>query len=264
MRPPGPHAGAVYSWGRCKPGRSWSPLSRGAACVAWAGGVQSLAMSTLKHGHPWRVTPAEAMAIQERLRGLVVREGSLAEVRRVAGLDVGFRGGVARAAVVVVSYPELELQARAVAERPVEFPYVPGLLTFREGPAALDALSRLAAEWDVLLCDGQGIAHPRRLGLASHLGVLLDRPSVGCAKSRLVGSYAEPGEAAGSWTELVDGGEVVGAAVRTRSGAKPVFVSVGHRVSLPEAIALVLGCTRGRRLPEPARLAHRLASGGEH
>lgn len=219
-------------------------------------------MITLHHEHPWQVTPAEAMAIQERLRGLVVREGIVADVRRVAGLDVGFRGGVARAAAVVVSYPELEVLAQAVAERPVEFPYVPGLLTFREGPAALEALSRLEREWDVLLCDGQGIAHPRRLGLASHLGVLLDRRSIGCAKSRLVGSYGGLGEAAGSWAELVDKGEVVGAAVRTRRGAGPVFVSVGHRVGLAEAIELVLGCTRGRRLPEPARLAHHLASGG--
>jgi len=218
-------------------------------------------MITLKHEHPWQVTPGEAIAIQERLRGLVVCEGSLAGVRRVAGLDVGFRGGMARAAVVVVSYPDLEVQAQAVAERPVEFPYVPGLLTFREGPAALEALDRLASPWDVLLCDGQGIAHPRRLGLASHLGVLLDRPSVGCAKSRLVGSYGGLGEEPGSWAELVDRGEVVGAALRTRSGAKPVFVSVGHRAGLADAIALVLGCTRGRRLPEPARLAHQRSSG---
>jgi len=220
-------------------------------------------MITLKHEHSWLVTPVEAMAIQERLRGLVVREGSLAGVRRVAGLDVGFRGDMARAAVVVVSYPGLEVEGQVVAERPVEFPYVPGLLTFREGPAVLEALDRLATPWDVLLCDGQGIAHPRRLGLASHLGVLLDRPSVGCAKSRLVGSHGQLGETFGSWAELVDRGEVVGAAVRTRRGAGPVFVSVGHRVGLAEAVALVLGCTRGRRLPEPARLAHQLASGGQ-
>lgn len=219
-------------------------------------------MITLQHEHPWNVSPAEAMRIQEQLRELVVREGSLAGVRAVAGLDVGLRQGRARAAAIVLSYPELEVQGQAVAERPLEFPYVPGLLTFREGPAALEVLGRLTAPWDVLLCDGQGIAHPRRLGLASHLGVLLDRPSVGCAKSRLVGTHGELGEAPGSWVELVDRGEVIGAVVRTRQGVKPVYVSVGHCVGLADAIALVLGCTRGRRLPEPTRLAHQLASGG--
>ncbi|HOG46736.1 MAG TPA: deoxyribonuclease V [Anaerolineae bacterium] len=219
-------------------------------------------MITLKHGHPWKVTPAEAVGIQERLRQLVVAHDGLAGVRAVAGLDVGIREGRARAALVVLSYPALERLGEAVAERPVEFPYVPGLLTFREGPVALEALERLATPWDVLLCDGQGYAHPRRLGIASHLGVLLDRPSVGCAKSRLVGSHGEVGDEPGSWAELVDRGEVVGAALRTRRGVKPVFVSVGHRIDLAGAIELVLACTRNRRLPEPARLAHQLASGG--
>jgi deoxyribonuclease V len=220
-------------------------------------------MITLKHEHPWNVSPAQAIETQERLRRLVVLEGGLAGVQAVAGLDVGLRDGRARAAVVVLSYPGLERLDEAVAERPLEFPYVPGLLTFREGPAALAALERLATAWDVLLCDGQGYAHPRRLGLASHLGVLLDRPSVGCAKSRLVGRHGELGQAAGSWAELVDHGEVVGAAVRTRTGVRPVYVSPGHRIDLVSAIELVLGCVRGRRLPEPTRLAHQLASGGK-
>lgn len=218
-------------------------------------------MITLKHEHPWHVSPAEAVKIQERLRRLVLPQGSLAGVRSVAGLDVGLRGNRARAAAVVLSYPELERLGDAVAECPVEFPYVPGLLTFREGPVALQALDRLAPPWDVLLCDGQGYAHPRRLGIASHLGVLLDRPTVGCAKSRLVGSHGPVGEERGSWTELIDRGEVVGAVLRTRTGVKPVYVSVGHRTDLESAIELVLACTRGRRLPEPARLAHGLASG---
>jgi deoxyribonuclease V len=220
-------------------------------------------MITLKHELPWNVSPAQAIETQERLRRLVVLEGGLAGVQAVAGLDVGLRDGRARAAVVVLSYPGLERLDEAVAERPLEFPYVPGLLTFREGPAALAALERLATAWDVLLCDGQGYAHPRRLGLASHLGVLLDRPSVGCAKSRLVGRHGELGQAAGSWAELVDHGEVVGAAVRTRTGVRPVYVSPGHRIDLVSAIELVLGCVRGRRLPEPTRLAHQLASGGK-
>ena len=215
---------------------------------------------SLKHEHRWDVTPAEAVEIQERLRPLVVLHNGLGDVRAVAGLDVGFPRGRARAAVAVYSYPELELLEEAVAEHELEFPYVPGLLTFREGPAALAALDRLTIEWDVLLADGQGYAHPRRLGLASHLGVLLDRPSVGSAKSRLVGTHREVGEARGSWVQLLDGGEVVGAVVRTREGVKPIYVSAGHRIDLASAIELVLHSTRRYRLPEPTRRAHRLAS----
>ena len=211
--------------------------------------------------HPWNVTPAEAIEIQERLRRLVVRHNGLGGVRAVAGVDIGFRGDRARAAAVVFSYPALEQLQAVTAECPVEFPYVSGLLTFREGPAALAALQRLTVPWDILLCDGQGYAHPRRFGVASHLGVLLDKPSVGCAKSRLVGRHGEVGEAAGSWTELIADGEVVGAVVRTRQGVKPVYVSVGHRLDLASAVELVLRCTRNRRLPEPVRWAHRLASG---
>ena len=215
----------------------------------------------LHHEHPWHVSPAEAQEIQQRLRLEVRLEGGLEGVRAVAALDVGFRGDMARAVAVVFTFPALEEVEACIAERPVEFPYVPGLLTFREGPAALAALGGLAADWDLLLCDGQGYAHPRRLGIASHLGVLLDRPSVGCAKSRLVGMHGEVGEAAGNWTALVAGGEVVGAVVRTRSGVKPVYVSAGHRIDLNGAIEVVLRCTRGRRLPEPLRRAHLLARG---
>lgn len=215
----------------------------------------------LRHAHRWDVTPAEAVEIQERLRPLVLLSDGISGVRAVAGLDVGFPLGRARAAAVVFSYPALEQLDVAIAELPVEFPYIPGLLTFREGPAALAALDRLTVPWDVLLCDAQGYAHPRRLGLASHLGVLLDRPSVGCAKSRLVGRHGPVGDEPGSWTELVADDEVVGAVLRTRKGTKPVYVSVGHRLDLPSAVQLVLGCTRNRRLPEPARQAHELASG---
>jgi deoxyribonuclease V len=215
----------------------------------------------LKHAHRWDVTPAEAVEIQERLRRFVITADGIEHVHAVAGLDLGLRGDTARAAAVVLSYPELALLEQAVAERPIEFPYVPGLLTFREGPAALAALERLHASWDVLLCDGQGYAHPRRLGLASHLGVLLDRPTVGCAKSRLVGAHGEVGEARGSRADLVADGEVIGAVLRTRQGVKPVFVSVGHRIDLASAVELVLSCAPRFRLPEPTRQAHRLASG---
>ncbi len=216
----------------------------------------------VKRAHRWDVTPAEAREIQERLRQYTILRDGLGGVRTVAGLDVGFPGRLARAAAAVFTYPGLEFVASAVAEREVEFPYVPGLLTFREGPAALAALDALSVPWDILLCDGHGYAHPRRLGLASHLGVVLDRPSVGCAKSRLIGTYGEVGEEPGSRSDLVADGAVIGAVVRTRRGSKPVFVSVGHRVDLASAVELVLGCTRSHRLPEPAQRAHELASEG--
>lgn len=215
--------------------------------------------------HSWPSTLAQARAIQEALRGRVVRQDRLAEVKAVAGIDVGFeRGGaVARAAVVVLGFPGLEPRAQAVARRPVDFPYVPGFLSFRELPAVLAALARLRVRPDLLLCDGQGLAHPRRFGLACHLGVLTDTPSIGVAKSRLIGEpRGRLGQARGSWVPLVDNEEVIGAVLRTRAGIKPVYVSIGHRISLETAIAYVLRCTPRYRLPETTRLAHRLASGG--
>jgi deoxyribonuclease V len=182
----------------------------------------------------------------------------LDRVRIVAGVDASYKD-VARAAVVALSFPALEVLETAVAVRAIPFPYVPGLLSFREAPAVLDALAKLRARPDVLIFDGQGLAHPRRLGLASHLGVYLDLPSVGCAKSRLVGRYEEPGPATGDRAPLVDRGEVVGVALRTKPRTKPLFVSVGHKIDLETAVALVLACLRGYRLPEPTRLADRLA-----
>jgi deoxyribonuclease V len=214
--------------------------------------------------HGWDLPVEEARAVQARLAGQVIDRSTFAStaVRTVAGVDVGFRGDQARAAAVVLSFPDLKPLDCAVAEAPVSFPYIPGLLAFREAPAVLAALERLSTWPDVLLFDAQGVAHPRRLGLAAHLGVLLDSPSIGCAKSRLVGRHTEPGEAAGSWTPLCNGEEVIGAAVRTRAGQKPMYVSIGHRVDLQTAIELVLACVRGHRLPETTRYAHRLAGGG--
>ncbi len=214
--------------------------------------------------HPWGLSPHEARVLQERLAPHVIREGRLERVRRVAGVDVGFeeRGRLTRAAVAVLAWPTLEPVARAVARCPTAFPYVPGLLSFREIPAVLQALEALEGpDPDLILCDGQGLAHPRRFGLACHLGLLLDRPTVGVAKTRLVGTHEEPGPRRGDWTPLRDGGEIIGAVVRTREGVRPLYVSIGHRVSLPTAVRWTLACLTRYRLPEPIRAAHRLASG---
>jgi deoxyribonuclease V len=149
----------------------------------------------------------------------------------------------------------------ALAEIPVSFPYVPGLLTFREGPSVLAALEKLATWPDLFIFDGQGLAHPRRIGLAAHMGVLLDQPSIGCAKSRLIGTHDEPGNGFGDWVPLYDNGQTIGAVVRSRARVKPVYVSIGHRVDLATAIDLVLRCIRGYRLPESTRYAHAVAGG---
>ncbi|MGZ9050503.1 MAG: deoxyribonuclease V, partial [Allosphingosinicella sp.] len=213
--------------------------------------------------HGWSVTVREAIELQSRLAGGVVREDRLDPVRLVAGVDVAYdrrgRSGTARAAAVVFSFPELAVVEEAAIEVAVDFPYVPGLLTFREAPAAIAALDRLTHRPDVLLCDGQGLAHPRRLGFAAHLGLFLDTPSVGVAKSVLVGTYGEPGPAKGDWSPLMDKDEVIGAALRTRASARPIFVSIGHRVCLATAISLVLGCTTSFRLPQTTRAADRLS-----
>ncbi|CDI02263.1 Endonuclease V [Candidatus Competibacter denitrificans Run_A_D11] len=213
--------------------------------------------------HSWNVTPAEAIALQQALRGRVILADRLGTVRRVAGVDVGFEadGTVTRAAVAVLAYPGLELLETTIARRPTEFPYVPGLLSFRELPAVLDALTQLCEPPDLLLCDGQGIAHPRRFGIASHLGLLMDVPSIGVGKTRLYGTGVEPAHQRGQWSPLRAHQEVIGAIVRTRSGVKPLYVSSGHRVSLETAIGYVMGCCTRYRLPETTRQAHRLASG---
>jgi deoxyribonuclease V len=214
-------------------------------------------MSLLSHS--WDMSPQDARKLQRRLAPLVIRERGLTTVKTVAGIDVGMKGGVACAAVVVLAFPGLEIVARATAMRHIAFPYIPGLLTFREGPPILDALDRLDRKPDLLIFDGQGIAHPYRMGIASHIGLLTDLPSIGCAKSLLCGRYQEPGVERGSHIPLDDNGETIGAIVRTRSGVKPVFVSIGHRMDLKSCIDVVLACCKGYRLPETTRTAHRLA-----
>lgn len=213
--------------------------------------------------HSWQVTPQEAVAIQEGLRHQVVREDRFGPIHTVAGVDVGFEadGAIARAAVVVLRFPELELLDTRVVRHPTAFPYIPGLLSFREAPVVLEALERLHSLPDLLICDGQGLAHPRRFGIACHLGLWSDIPSIGAAKSRLIGQHEPVGEARGDWQPLWDGGEIIGAALRTRPGARPLYISIGHRISLESAIRFILlSCTHGYRLPEPTRQAHHLAS----
>jgi len=215
--------------------------------------------------HRWNLAPAEAISLQEELRHRVIARDRIGRVRRVAGVDVGFErdGAVTRAAVAVLNFPGLELVDWAIARTPTRFPYVPGLLSFRETPAVLKGLAKLKQRPDLLLCDGQGLAHPRRFGFACHLGLLADIPSIGVAKTRLIGEHEAVPENRGGWAPLVDRGEVIGAVLRTRPGVKPLFVSVGHRISLDTAIRWVMACVTRYRLPETTRWAHRLASGGD-
>lgn len=213
--------------------------------------------------HDWDMTPAQAIELQRRLSRQVILTDRTDDVRRVAGVDVGFEQGntVTRAAVVVLDIESLKPVDSAVARRPTSFPYIPGLLSFRELPAVLEAFDRLSICPDLILCDGQGIAHPRRFGIACHLGVWLDRPAIGVAKSRLIGTHEEPPASKGAWVPLYDKGERIGAVLRTRAHVRPLYVSSGHRVSLESAIDYVLRCTTRYRLPETTRAAHKLASG---
>ena len=233
------------------------------------------------HEHRWDAAPAEARKIQEALRTHWKGEDNFDEIRTVAGLDASFllmgsqalkkpagRWNLLRNAnqaigcVVMYRFPEMEEMERAHAILPLDFPYVPGLLSFREIPVLLAALRKLRTIPDLLFCDAQGYAHPRRMGLASHLGVVLNLPTIGCAKSLLIGSHKALPQRAGSWTPLVDektGGERIGAVVRTRTGVKPIYVSQGHRVSLESAIRLTLAVTDGYRIPRPTRDADHFA-----
>lgn len=216
------------------------------------------------HRHSWNLTPAQAIALQKQLRGEVIAQDRFSPPTRIAGVDVGFEEGgrITRAAVAVLHFPSLAPLEEAVARLPTRFPYIPGLLSFREIPAILEALSRLRHTPQLLLCDGQGQAHPRRFGLACHLGVLTDIPAIGVAKSRLIGVHTELAPEKGAWVPLIDKGERIGAVVRSRSGVNPLYISVGHRISLETAIAYLFAATTRYRLPETTRAAHRLASGG--
>lgn len=216
----------------------------------------------IHHAHPWNLTPEAAITLQQSLCDQIMTIDRFAAVQTVAGVDVGFEesGSITRAAVAVLSFPELQIQSRVVARRPTTFPYIPGLLSFREVPAVLEALDKLETLPDLLLCDGQGTAHPRRFGIACHLGLLTDLPTIGVAKSRLVGVHDQVPEEKGSWQPLHYKGAIIGAALRTRPKTKPLYISPGHRISLETAIDYVLRCTPKYRLPETTRAAHKLAS----
>ena len=217
----------------------------------------------IKQRHDWNLTTSEAKIIQEELQKEVITEDRFTEpVKYVAGVDMGFEanGTISRAAVAVLSFPDLQLQEQSIAKRPTTFPYIPGFLSFREIPAVLDALQQINTIPDIILCDGQGIAHPRKMGIASHLGVILDMPTIGVAKSWLIGKYEEVPQIKGSWQPLIHKSETIGAVLRTRANVKPLYISSGHRISLPTAIDYVLRCTPKYRLPETTRIADKLAS----
>jgi deoxyribonuclease V len=210
---------------------------------------------------PWDLKPAEAAALQAILARQVVRQSCtrLENMASVAGIDAAYRNETAYAAVVLLNLTDLQVLDKAVAAKMISFPYVPGLLSFREGPVVLEALDKLKSPPDLLMIDGQGIAHPRRFGIASHIGLLTGIPSVGCAKTRLLGDYEEPPYERGSLAYLKENGETIGAVVRTRTGVKPVFVSIGHLMDLTDSIRIILKSCRGYRLPEPIRRADQLS-----
>jgi deoxyribonuclease V len=210
--------------------------------------------------HAWNVDYKKAVEIQERLKKSIILKGSAKNCKLIAGADVSYTKGseIFYASVVVFNLQTMERVEEVTASGKVDFPYIPGLLSFRESPILLKAFAKIKSEPDVIILDAQGIAHPRGIGLASHIGLLLDKSSIGCAKTRLIGEYNEVGEEAGCHSQLTVKDKIVGAVLRTRKNVKPVFVSPGHKIDLKTSIALILKTCRGYRLPEPVRQAHNL------
>jgi len=215
----------------------------------------------IQHKHDWNVGPQEAIDLQKTLAAEVISDQpiDIASVKLVAGVDVSVKDNVSQAAVVILRYPELEVIETVLAKRPTPFPYVPGLLTYREGPVLEEAFQNLKHEPDVFIFDGMGIMHPRRIGIASHMGVWLQKPTIGCGKTYFLGTYDEPANERGAWSLVHHKGDVIGAVLRTRQGVKPVYISPGHLADLPTALDLVMSCTPKYRLPEPIRQAHNAA-----
>lgn len=211
--------------------------------------------------HPWNVTPEEARRFQNEFRSQVVQTDQFEAIETVAGVDIGLKDNKALASVVVLNLSDLEVIDGVVAESRVTFPYIPGFLSFREIPPLLVAFAHLYTAPDLVIVDGQGIAHPRRFGLASHLGLILNIPTIGCAKSRLCGRYEEPNADKGAYTYIYDKDETIGIALRTRTNVSVVYVSVGHKISLDSARKMTMSCCKGFRLPETTRYAHKAATG---
>lgn len=212
--------------------------------------------------HTWDLSPEQAMRIQQEMQERLVLQWDGRPVRTIGGVDVSIQADAARAAIVVIRYPELTPLESTTADAPLVFPYVPGLLAFREGPAVLAAWEMLQDKPDLLMFDGQGIAHPRGVGIASHMGLWLERPTIGVAKSRLFGRHDEVGPRHGDHADLIGrNGQVIGSVVRTRERTNPLYISPGHMMDVPHATEFVLACTSGYRLPEPTRWAHKVAAG---
>lgn len=222
----------------------------------------------MKRSHPWNLPPKEAVALQKRWASMVETSDLYEDIRYVAGVDVGFEddGNVTRAAIAVLQYPSLETVETVLVKKPTQYPYIPGLLSFRELPAILEAFDTLSIKPGLFLCDGQGIAHPRQFGIACHLGVWLDVPAIGVGKTRLCGFHDPVPKKKGAWVPLhfrkkgTEGTQIIGAVLRTREGVKPVYVSPGHRVSLPSSVKWVMDCITRYKLPETTRAAHHIAS----
>lgn len=213
--------------------------------------------------HSWKISIAQAKQIQTELASQISRRSEDFKPRFIAGVDISAPDsrGIARAAAVILNYPTLKVTEVETAEDKINFPYIPGLLSFREAPLVLAVCQKLSTDPDLILVDGQGIAHPRRLGIASHIGLLINIPTIGCAKSRLCGTHMPVSAEVGAYTEVTDNSEVIGVALRTKYNVRPIYVSIGHKIDLPTAMHWALECCRNYRLPEPCRLAHIAASG---
>jgi len=215
----------------------------------------------INHRHDWNVSPQEAIELQKTLASEVISNQpiDIASVKLVAGVDVSVKENVSQAAVVILRYPELEVIETVLTKRPTPFPYIPGLLSYREGPVLEEAFQKLQNEPDVFIFDGMGIMHPRRIGIASHMGVWLQKPTIGCGKTYFLGTYDEPAQERGAWSLVHHKGDVIGAVLRTRNAVKPVYISPGNLADLSTSLDLVMRCTPKYRLPEPIRQAHNAA-----
>jgi deoxyribonuclease V len=217
----------------------------------------------IKNLHEWNVPVHQATEIQRNLALQVIRQDTMNDIKFVGGVDISIKKAStqATAALVILEFPGLKLVESIIVQGIVEFPYIPGLLSFREIPLLLPAFKQLSSKPDLILVDGQGISHPRRMGLASHLGLVLDIPTIGCAKSKLCGNHTDVPDSAGSFSMLIDKEEIIGSVLRTKVNTKPVYISIGHKISLHSAVKWVFSCCKGYRIPEPTRLAHKAANG---